>query len=67
MTARDEILIDLRERARYFAELTDVGVPRAALAAPGTMAQPSAVALGLARRAPPPRLPRRRDRPVPPC
>jgi len=48
MTARDEILIDLRERARYFAELTDVGVPRAALAAPGTAAQPSAVALGLA-------------------
>ena len=30
----DDVLLDLRERARYFAELTDVGVPRSALAAP---------------------------------
>ena len=30
----DDILLDLRERARYFAELSDVGVPRTALAAP---------------------------------
>jgi DNA polymerase len=30
----DELLLDLRERARYFAELTDVGVPRRALASP---------------------------------
>ena len=29
----DDVRIDLRERARYFAELTDVGVPRSALAA----------------------------------
>jgi uracil-DNA glycosylase family 4 len=27
----DEILLDLRERARFFAELTDVGVPRTTL------------------------------------
>jgi uracil-DNA glycosylase len=33
----DDVRLDLRERARYFAELTDVGVPRSALAAP-TMA-----------------------------
>jgi DNA polymerase len=30
----DDVRLDLRERARYFAELTDVGVPRSALAAP---------------------------------
>jgi uracil-DNA glycosylase len=30
----DDVLLDLRERARYFSELTDVGVPRAALARP---------------------------------
>jgi DNA polymerase len=30
----DDILLDLRERARYFAELSDVGVPRTALAGP---------------------------------
>jgi DNA polymerase len=30
----DDVLLDLRERARYFAELSDVGVPRSALAAP---------------------------------
>jgi DNA polymerase len=29
----DDVLLDLRERARYFAELSDVGVPRTALAA----------------------------------
>jgi len=32
----DDLLLDLRERARYFAELTDVGVPRSALAGPGS-------------------------------
>jgi len=30
----DDVRLDLRERARYFAELTDVGVPRSALVAP---------------------------------
>jgi uracil-DNA glycosylase family 4 len=30
----DDVLLDLRERARYFAELSDVGVPRSALAGP---------------------------------
>jgi DNA polymerase len=30
----DDVRLGLRERARYFAELTDVGVPRSALAAP---------------------------------
>ena len=30
----DDLRLDLRERARYFAELTDVGVPRSALAGP---------------------------------
>jgi uracil-DNA glycosylase len=30
----DDVLLDLRERTRYFSELTDVGVPRAALARP---------------------------------
>jgi len=30
----DDVRLDLGERARYFAELTDVGVPRSALAAP---------------------------------
>jgi uracil-DNA glycosylase len=30
----DDVRLDLRERARYFAELTDVGVPRRALSAP---------------------------------
>ena len=30
----DDIRLDLRERARYFAELSDVGVPRSALAGP---------------------------------
>jgi uracil-DNA glycosylase family 4 len=48
MTARDEILLDLRERAYYFAELTDVGVPRSALAAPGTERPPSPVAASVA-------------------
>ena len=27
----DDVRLDLRERARYFAELTDVGVPRVAM------------------------------------
>ena len=30
----DDVRLDLRERARYFAELSDVGVPRSALVAP---------------------------------
>ena len=47
MTPRDEILLDLRERARYFAELTDVGLPKAALAAPG-LTSPAAMPAGLA-------------------
>ena len=34
----DDVLLDLRERARYFTELTDVGVPRAALARPAAAA-----------------------------
>jgi uracil-DNA glycosylase len=34
----DDVLLDLRERARYFAELTDVGVPRVAMAAPASPA-----------------------------
>ena len=51
MTARDEILLDLRERARYFAELTDVGVPRSALAA----AAPTAAGGAAMALAPPPR------------
>ena len=34
----DDVLLDLRERARYFSELTDVGVPRAALARPAAAA-----------------------------
>jgi len=41
----DDLLVDLRERARYFAELTDVGVPRSALAGPvpgPALAAPSA-------------------------
>jgi uracil-DNA glycosylase len=29
----DDVLLDLRERARYFGELTDVGLPRVAMAA----------------------------------
>jgi uracil-DNA glycosylase family 4 len=48
MTEREEVLLDLRERARYFAELTDVGVPRSALAAPGTVSPPPALGAGLA-------------------
>lgn len=37
MTLPDDVRLDLRERARFFAELTDVGVPRAALTpAPST-------------------------------
>jgi uracil-DNA glycosylase family 4 len=32
----DDVRLDLRERARYFAELTDVGVPRSALTGPVT-------------------------------
>ena len=36
----DDVRLDLRERARYFAELTDVGVPRSALAAPAVSAAP---------------------------
>jgi len=35
----DDVLLDLRERARYFAELSDVGVPRSAPA--GTRAAPA--------------------------
>ena len=34
----DDVRLDLRERARYFAELTDVGVPRIAMAAPASPA-----------------------------
>ena len=36
----DDVLLDLRERARYFAELSDVGVPRSALAAPRAASAP---------------------------
>jgi DNA polymerase len=42
MTARDEIVLDLRERARYFAELTEVGVPRSAFAPPPRPSAPKA-------------------------
>jgi uracil-DNA glycosylase family 4 len=55
MTPRDEVLLDLRERARYFAELTDVGLPKAAPALPG-LASPHA-GTGLAAKAPRPRKP----------
>jgi uracil-DNA glycosylase family 4 len=58
MTPRDEVLLDLRERARYFAELTDVGVPRAGLAASGTVARPApAAAASFAPKAPRPSKP----------
>jgi DNA polymerase len=50
----DDVLLDLRERARYFAELSDVGVPRSALA--GTRAAPAP--------APAPRTPRPPAAPV---
>ena len=50
----DDVLLDLRERARYFAELSDVGVPRSALAAPvsAVAAPPVASAAAKAVRAP---------------
>jgi DNA polymerase len=43
MGERDEILADLRERARYFESLTELGVPRRATgeAAPAASAPPS--------------------------
>jgi len=50
----DDVLLDLRERARYFAELSDVGVPRSARA--GTQAAPAP--------APAPRTPRPPAAPV---
>jgi DNA polymerase len=50
----DDVLLDLRERARYFAELSDVGVARSALA--GTRAAPAP--------APAPRTPRPPAAPV---
>ena len=50
----DDVRLDLRERARYFAELTDVGVPRSALAAPvsAVSAPPRASAAAKPVRAP---------------
>jgi DNA polymerase len=50
----DDVRLDLRERARYFAELSDVGVPRSALAAPvsALAAPPVAAAVAKAVRAP---------------
>jgi DNA polymerase len=59
----DDVLLDLRERARYFAELSDVGVPRSALAAPvPVVAAPVVKAPALA--APAPRTPRPPASPV---
>jgi uracil-DNA glycosylase len=40
----DDVRLDLRERARYFAEMTEVGVPRAAAAAPAAAATGRAAA-----------------------
>ena len=50
----DDVRLDLRERARYFAELTDVGVPRSALSAPGSAvsAPPVAPVASVVARAP---------------
>jgi DNA polymerase len=42
MTGRDELLADLLERARYYATLTPVGVPREALAAAAACAEAAA-------------------------
>jgi DNA polymerase len=53
----DDILLDLRERARYFAELSDVGVPRSALAAPGSPALAAAPVPRVASAPRPPRAP----------
>jgi uracil-DNA glycosylase len=61
----DDVLLDLRERARYFAELSDVGVPRSALAGPlpgPALAAPTPTAG--ARVAPAPRPPRPPAAPV---
>ena len=38
-SARDEVLLDLKERARFYASLTELGLPRAEVApAPGISA-----------------------------
>jgi uracil-DNA glycosylase family 4 len=52
----DDVRLDLRERARYFAELTDVGVPRSALTGPVSAVSAPPVASVAARsvRAPAP-------------
>ena len=63
----DDLWLDLRERARYFAELSDVGVPRSALAGPVPAPVPALAAPAAtdgSRVAPVPRPPRAPAAPV---
>jgi DNA polymerase len=48
----DDLLFDLRERARYFAELTDVGVPRRSASAEQPASAPIAPTVEMAPAAP---------------